>query len=317
MSTKTSRREFLGTAGIAAAGMVAPSAPAMQAPTNSTASKAARLRQLLGRPEPFFCISAFDSPSARLLELSGFESIFAGGSLMAMENGLPDWGLTNVAELLDFATRLTRNVDIPVIGDCDNGGGNPLSVYRVVKDFERAGLAGILCEDRIRVERIGQKADVIATAQMVERIHAAVDARSDMIIVARSDTLAAGNTLEEAIDRANAYAEAGADAILFPGVLPLENTRRAIAAISKPLLVQMGPDLAVSDAIKAGAHALFYTSMMHDVALAAYYQAITELKTTGTISKTYAAHRLPNGMNARLDRSDEILARARKYKVAP
>ncbi|MSV27158.1 MAG: isocitrate lyase/PEP mutase family protein [Bryobacterales bacterium] len=312
MSNKTSRREFLGTAGIAAAGVVVP-----QAPANSTASKAARLRQLLRRPEPFYCIAAFDSPSARLVELAGFDSIYAGGSLMAMEHGLPDWGLTSTVELLEFATRLTRNVDIPVIGDCDNGGGNPVSVYRATKDFERAGLAGILFEDRIRVERIGQKADVISTAQMVDRIKAAVDARSEMIIVGRTDALAAGKTLEEAIDRGKAYAEAGADAILFPGVQPLETTRRTIAAISKTIFAQMGPDVPVSEAIKAGVHVLFYTSMVQDIALAAYLQALTELKTTGMMPKTFNSHRLPNDVTAKLERSAEILARAKKYKLAP
>ena len=317
MSNKPTRREFVRTAGIAAAGMVAPPTPATQAPPASPTSKAARLRQLLRRPEPFYCIAAFDSPSARLVELSGFDSIYAGGSLMAMEHGLPDWGLTNTAELLEFATRLTRNVDIPVIGDCDNGGGNPVSVYRATKDFERAGLAGILFEDRIRVERIGQKADIVSTAQMVERIHAAVDARSEMIIIGRTDALATGKTLEEAIDRGKAYAEAGADAILFPGVQPLENTRRCIAAISKPVFAQMGPGVPAAEALKVGVHVLFYTSMVQDIALAAYLQALTELKTTGMMPKTYNAHRLPNEITAKLERSDEILQRAKKYKLAP
>ena len=319
MSKKSNRREFLRTAGITATtGLMATATPAAAQTQRATPiSKAARLRQLLQRQEPFYCINAFDGPSARLIELSGFDSVWVGGSVVAMERGLPDWGMTSTQELLDFAIRIANNVDIPTIADCDNGGGSPVTVYRATKDFERAGLAGMLIEDRIRLERIGEDAGVIPTAQMVDRIRAAVDARSDMAIIARSDALAADLTLEQAIERGKAYCEAGADAILYPGVQPIETTRRAAAALPKPLLSQMGADRSAAEAIKAGAHVLFYTSMVHDIALAAYLQGLTELKTTGTMSKTYNAHRLPNGMTSQLERADEILQRAKKYKTAP
>ena len=294
------------------------SSPAAQASSPSVPmSKAARLRQLLRRPEPFYCISAFDSPSARLVELSGFEAIYSGGSLMAMEHGFPDWGLTNTTDLLEFASRLSRNVDIPVIGDCDNGGGNPVNAYHAAKEYERVGLAGILLEDRIRVENIGQKGDVVSTEQMVERIKAAADARSEMIIIGRTDALGVGKSLDEAIERGQAYAEAGADAILFPGVQKLEISQRAIKEIPKPMFIQMGPNVAKEDAVKIGAHVLFYTSMMQDIALMAYLQALTELKTTGKLPNTFNCHKLPDEITVKLERSDEILARARKFKQAP
>jgi 2-methylisocitrate lyase-like PEP mutase family enzyme len=327
MSKKTSRRAFVRTAGIAATGIMGagpslsaatpPRASTMQGPTASTTSKGARFRQLLQRPEPFHCLNCFDGPSARLVELAGFESIFLGGSLTALENGLPDWGLTTVTELLEFASRIAENVDIPVLGDADNGGGNPLTVYRTTQAFERAGLGGVMFEDRIRIERIGQSADVIPTEQMVGRIHAAVDARSDLAIIARSDALAAGLSMEEALDRGMAYAEAGADAILYPGVQPIENMRRAAAALEKPLLAQIGPEMAVAAARDAGVQVLFYTSMLQDIALAAYNQALTELKTTGMVAATYNAHRLPRELTAQLEHSAEILERAAQYNAAP
>jgi len=321
MSKKTSRREFVRAAGIAAGGMfAAPAAsPAAAQPQNTSApiSKAAKLRQLLRRPEPFYCISAFDSPSARLVELMGFEAIYSGGSLMAMEHGFPDWGLTNTSDLLEFATRLQRNVDIPVIGDCDNGGGNPVNAYHATKEYERAGLAGILLEDRIRVEKIGQKGDVVSIDQMVQRIKAAADARSELIIIGRTDALGVGKSLDEAIDRGRAYAEAGADAILFPGVQKLEISARAIKEIPKPMFIQMGQNSSKEDALKIGTHVLFYTSMMQDIALAAYLQALTELKNTGKLPNTFSAHKLPDEITVKLERSDEILERARKYKWAP
>ena len=172
-------------------------------------------------------------------------------------------------------------------------------------------------EDRIRIERIGQRAEVIPTDQMVDRIHAAVDARSDLAIVARSDALAAGRTIEEALERGVAYAEAGADAILYPGVQPIENTRRAAAALPKPLLAQIGPDMPTARARDAGVQVFFYTSMMQDIALAAYNHALTELKTTGMVAATFNAHRLPREITSQLEHSEEILERAARYNVAP
>ena len=321
MSKKTSRREFLGAAGIAASavtGMMAGAEPAAaQAKQVFGSAKSAKLRQLMQRPEPFYCIAAFDGPSARLVEISGFDSIYVGGSLAAMEKSLPDQGLTNTQELLEFCRRISDNVDIPVIGDCDNAGGSPLTAYRATRDYERAGLAGILIEDRIRLEKIGQPGEIVTTAQMVERIHAAVDARSDMQIVGRTDAEGIKKPIEETIERCQAYAEAGADAILVPGVQPLETTKRLAAAIKKPLLCQMGADMAVADAIKTGAHVLFYTSMVQDIALAAYLQALTELKTTGKMPNTYNAHRLPRGITPQLEKNQELLDRAKKYKVSP
>jgi methylisocitrate lyase len=251
------------------------------------------------------------------VEIAGFDSIFAGGSVAALDMGLPDVGLTTIPDLLEFSSRLARNVNIPVLGDADNGGGNPLTAYRTTQAFERAGLGAIMLEDRIRLERIGQRTAVISTAEMVGLIRAAADARSDIAIVARSDSLAAGVSLDEAIARGVAYAEAGADAVLYPGVQPIENTRRAVAAIRKPLLAQLGADIKVADARAAGVHVFLYTTMMQDMALATFLQALTELKTTGSMAATYNAHRLPREITPQLERSQEIEDRATKYRTAP
>jgi 2-methylisocitrate lyase-like PEP mutase family enzyme len=152
---------------------------------------------------------------------------------------------------------------------------------------------------------------------MVERIKAAAEARSEMIIVGRTDALGVGKSLDEAIARGQAYAAAGADAILFPGIRKLEVSQRAIKEIPKPMFIQMGPNSAKEDALKIGTHVLFYTSMMQDIALMAYLQALTELKNTGKLPNTFNAHKLPDEITVKLERSDEILERARKYKWAP
>jgi 2-methylisocitrate lyase-like PEP mutase family enzyme len=324
MSQKTSRREFLGAAGMAAgvvtgimAGSTSVEPAAAQAKQVFGTQKSAKLRQLLDRPGTFYCIAAFDGPSARLVEISGFDSIYVGGSLAAMEKSLPDQGMTNTQELLEFCRRISDNVDIPVIGDCDNGGGSPLTVYRATRDYERAGLAGVLFEDRIRLEKIGQQGDVVSTAAMVERIHAAVDARTSMQIVGRTDALGVKKTEQETIERCQAYAEAGADMILIPGVQPLDLMKRVASVVKKPMLCQMGPDTAKEDAIKTGAKVLFYTSMVQDIALAAYLQSLTELKNTGKMPNTFNTHKLPKEITPLLEKNEELLARAKKYKVSP
>lgn len=318
MANNTGRREFLGAAGMAATGMMMGATPvAAQRPEEGATSKAARLQQLYARPGTFYCLAAYDGPSARLVEISGFESIYVGGSQAAMEKGMPDWGMTSTQEILEFITRISNNVDIPVIGDCDNGGGSPVTVYRATKDYERAGLAGCMFEDRIRLEKIGQRGDVVPTNIMVDMIHAAADAKSRMSIVARTDSLAVGRTLDEAIERCQAYAEAGADAILIPGNQRPDMLRRVTATIKKPLMNQMAPETAAADAISTGVKVLLYTSSLQDIALAAYLQALTEIKTTGMMAKTYEAHKLPREITPQLERSAEILARAKKYHVAP
>jgi methylisocitrate lyase len=316
MSKKTSRREFLGAAGMAAGAVTGMMGAGSAEPAAAQAKqvfgnqKSTKLRQLLDRPGTFYCIAAFDGPSARLVEISGFDSIYVGGSLAALEKGLPDQGMTNVQELLEFCRKISDNVDIPVIG-------SPLTVYRATRDYERAGLAGVLFEDRIRLEKIGQKGDIVTTARMIEQIHAAVDARSAMQIVGRTDALGVGKSQQETIERCQAYAEAGADMILIPGVQPLDLMTKVASSIKKPLLCQMGADTAREDAIKTGAKVLFYTSMVQDIALAAYLQALTELKMTGKMPNAFNAHKLPREITPLMERNEDLLARAKKYKVSP
>ena len=314
MSGKSTRREFVRNSALAVTGMVS-TAHSLPAQANRPASMGARFRQLLQRPEPFYCIAAFDGPSARLIELAGFESIFMGGSVNALDKGLPDWGLTNTSDLVEFAARYAGNVNIPVMADGDNGGGSPLTVYRFTQAFERAGLGAVMYEDRIRLERIGQKPAVVSTQHMVDQIRAAVDARTDMAIVARSDSQAAGLSVNEVIERGVAYAEAGADAVSLVGVTRIEDIRRAANAIPKPLFSQMVHDSPPSRAKEAGFHVYFYTSMMQDIALAAYNKALMELKSTGMVARTFEATRLPREITAQLERSQDILDRAAKYNV--
>ena len=289
MRKKTSRREFIRGAGFATTGMMVAAHPLSgsgrepQAPTGAATSMGARFHQLLQRTDPFQCIAVYDGPSARLVEIAGFDSVFIGGTSTALENGLPDWGLTSISELLEFAARIAEDIDIPVLADADDGGGNPLTVYRATQAFERAGMGAVMFEDRIRAERIGQSADVISTGQMVDRIRAAVDARSEIAIVARSDALAADRPMEEALERGVAYAEAGADAFFFAG-MPLADHPRAADVIGKPLMGQMRPNTTLSEAREARLTVALYPTMLQTIAQGAIHKALTELKTTGVMA---------------------------------
>ena len=320
MSQKKNRRDFIQLGGIAAAIAALPRVSAASfgpvPQTDASASMGGRFRQLLGRNDPFECIAVYDDQSARLVNIAGFPSVFVGGTAAGIENGYPDWGLTSFTELIEYAARIVDQIDIPMLADADNGGGNPLTVYRTTRAFERAGVGAVMFEDRIRTERIGQTADVIPTGEMVDRIRAAVDARSEMVIVARSDALAAGRSEAEAFERGGAYAEAGAEA-LFLGGLPLAGNRRAADAIDVALMGPMGAGTPMSDAAEARVTIALCANFLQNIAQGAIYNALEELKTTGTMAETNEQNTLPREIDRQITRNDEILERAREYNVAP
>jgi 2,3-dimethylmalate lyase len=178
----------------------------------------ARLRELLAGPGPLVAPGAYDALSARLIEQAGFDVVYMTGfGTTASLLGRPDVGLLSGSEMVDNARRLVAAVEVPVIADADTGYGNAVNVVRTVRDYERAGVAGLHLEDQVSPKRCGHLAGkaVIDTAEMVGKIRAAVAARTDpdLVLIARTDA-AAVHGLADALDRARAYAEAGAD-LLF------------------------------------------------------------------------------------------------------
>src|SRR5213593_2660946 len=174
-----------------------------------------RLRQLLREPGVIRSLGAHDVFTARLVEAAGLETVFLGGfGTAASLLGVPDIGLVTLTEMADAVRRMALRVSIPVVADGDTGHGDLHNVVRTVREFERAGAAGILLEDQVTPKRCGhfQGKQVIPTPEMVLKLRAALDARldPDFIIVARTDARAVEG-LAGATDRANRYAEAGAD----------------------------------------------------------------------------------------------------------
>ena len=161
---------------------------------------------------------AYDALTARLIEQAGFPAVYMTGfGTSASLLGRPDVGLLTMSQMVDNARRIAQAVDVPVIADADTGYGNPLNVIRTVQEYELAGVSAIHIEDQIMPKKCGhmESKQVIAAAEMTEKIRAAVEARtsSNFLIIARTDARAVEG-LDSALRRARAYREAGAD-ILF------------------------------------------------------------------------------------------------------
>jgi len=191
----------------------------------------ATLRELLAGPEPVLAPGAYDALSARLVERAGFPAVYMTGfGASASLLGRPDVGLLSFAEMAGHARRLAQAVSVPLIADADDGYGNPLNVMRTVRDYAAAGVAALHIEDQVAPKRCGHMdgKDVIDSSEMVEKVRAAVEARGDALIIARTDARAVEG-LDAALERARRYREAGADA-LFVEAPETEQEIEAVAA---------------------------------------------------------------------------------------
>ena len=186
---------------------------------------------------------AYDALSAKIVEAAGFKAVTFGGypasaSLLAK----PDVSLLTMTEMVNQARYIAGAVEIPLFVDGDTGHGNVTNVQRTVKEFERAGVAGLFIEDQVFPKRCGhmEGKQVISTDEMVAKIKAAVDARrdDDLMIMARTDALAVYG-IDEAIERGNRYVEAGADIIFIEAPPSVEEMRRACAEVKAPMSANM------------------------------------------------------------------------------
>ncbi|MGH9103297.1 MAG: isocitrate lyase/PEP mutase family protein [Acidimicrobiales bacterium] len=168
-------------------------------------------------PDVVVAPGAYDALSARMVEAAGFTAVYMTGfGTSASLLGRPDVGLTDMGEMVGNARRMAAAISVPLIADADTGYGNAVNVVRTVQEYERAGVAAIHLEDQVAPKRCGHVAgkQVVPVAEMVAKIRAAIAARRDpdLVIVARTDARAVEG-LGRALERAAAYAEAGADAI--------------------------------------------------------------------------------------------------------
>lgn len=205
--------------------------------------KAKKLRELLAENKIIMAPGAYDAWSARLIEKAGFPVVYMTGyGVSASVLGRPDIGLISMQEMAEAAKNICNCTSVPVIADADNGYGNTLNVIRTVTEYEMAGVAGIQLEDQVMPKRCGhmEGKQVIPKEEMVAKIRAAVYARKDpdTVIIARTDAVAV-NGYDDAIDRAIAYREAGADVIFVEAMQNQQQVENAAKLVKAPLFANM------------------------------------------------------------------------------
>ena len=256
--------------------------------------KPRRLRELIAK-RTVVLPGAFNALSAMQIERSGFEAIYVSGAALAATRGLPDIGLLSMTEVVSDASTIANAVVIPALADADTGFGPPLAVMRTVREMERAGLSGIQLEDQDMPKKCGHLPGkrLVSRAEMVDKIKAAVEARldPDFFIVARTDARAVEG-IAAAVERAQAYVDAGADAI-FPEALESAEEfqmfarQLAKAGLKVPLVANMTefgktPYLRVSEFEDLGYRLVLFPATALRVAAKAIETMLAELKSAGS-----------------------------------
>jgi methylisocitrate lyase len=251
------------------------------------------LRKLLSQKDEILVMpGVYDALTAKIAEHVGFKAIFQTGygtsaSMLAM----PDFGFLSITETLENARRITRAVNIPLIVDVDTGYGNPLTVWKLVKDLQKIGVSGIFLEDQVWPKRCGHMTgkEVIDDDEYVQKLKSAIDAKnnnSDFIIVARTDARAPLG-IDEAIRRGKRYRDVGADAIFVEAPHSVQELSVIASAIDAPLVANMieegvTPNLTSDELQKLGYNiALFPLSGLYSSTFA-LYNTFKTLKQTGT-----------------------------------
>jgi carboxyvinyl-carboxyphosphonate phosphorylmutase len=248
-----------------------------------------RLRTLINEPRYLIVPGAYDALTARLVKIAGFDAVYLTGGGYSRACGYPDLGLLTMSENIQHISRTVDAVDIPVIADMDTGYGNALNVVRAVREYEKAGVAAFHLEDQISPKKCGhyEGKQLVGKPEMVGKIKAAVDTRRDenMIVIARTDARAVEG-FEAAIDRMNAYIEAGADVGFVEAPQTVEEMARIPASITKPALVNIfeggkTPPLPAKRLEQMGFRIGIYPSQTHRAAIFAAMEVLAVLKRDG------------------------------------
>lgn len=284
-----SRRRFIQSAGLVSGGALTHGVAAAGTPLPQPAADGvpgARFRRLLEQAEPSRCVNCGDVATARLAEMHGFEIVMTGGSALSLSKyGIGDFGMITIDDLVEFCRRTADRIEVPIIADADDGGGNPLNVYRTVQRMEKAGAACVMIEDLYGAKHLAgyDEGKVLGREAMVDKVRAAVDARrdGDTVLLVRSDVVADGGPLEDALERVTAYAEAGGDVIFVPGI-PLAECRRAATMAGRPILTG-APSV---DAARDAGVAIQFIGAMGGIATGAIDRAMSEIVRDGQLGDT-------------------------------
>jgi methylisocitrate lyase len=205
-------------------------------------SPGSRFRDAVAAEKPLQVVGAITAYAARMAERTGFKALYlSGGGVAANSLGIPDLGISTMEDVLIDARRITDVTTLPLLVDIDTGWGGAFNIARTIRSMAKAGVAAVHMEDQVGQKRCGHRPgkEVVTKEEMVDRVKAAVDARTDdIVIMARTDA-AAVEGIDKAIERAVAYVEAGADMIFPEAMNTLEDYRKFKAAVKVPILANL------------------------------------------------------------------------------
>ena len=257
----------------------------------SVYSAGKKFREAILAEKPLQCIGAINAYHARLAEASGFKSLYiSGGGVAASSCGIPDLGITTMEDVLTDLKRITDVSELPVLVDVDTGWGGAFNIARTVRSMIKCGAAAIHIEDQVQQKRCGHRPNkaMVSQEEMVDRIKAAVDARTDpdFVIMASTDALAVEG-MQSAIDRAGACVEAGADMIFPEAMTELSQYREFVDAVNVPVLANITefgstPLFTVEELASVGVSIALYPLTAFRAASAAALKVYQTVRAEGT-----------------------------------
>lgn len=262
--------------------------------------KTTLFKKLIEAEEILIAPGIFDGITARLVQMMGFKSgTISGAGISNSRLGKPDFGLLGLTDNVDQCRNLANCVDIPLQADADTGYGNAVNVFHTVQAFEQAGVVAIMIEDQVWPKRCGhmQGVQVIPAREMVKKIEAAVAARKDPDFCIKGRTNAAPVLgIDEAIKRANMYADAGADVLYADAILSREDIKRFAGETSKPVMINMGfgirqrpttPIISPRELQQMGVAAVVYPRILSSAAVCGMRKALEVLLESAETGEVY------------------------------
>jgi methylisocitrate lyase len=250
-----------------------------------------RFRAAVREERPLQVAGAINAYTARLAEAAGFRALYlSGGGVAANSLGMPDLGISTMEDVLTDVRRITDATSLPLLADIDTGWGGAFNIARTIRSMVKAGAAAVHIEDQVGTKRCGHRPgkELVPTEEMVDRIKAAVDARTDeqFVLMARTDALA-NEGLASAIARAQAYVAAGADMIFAEAVIELAQYTQFRAAVGVPILANITefgqtPLFTRDELAAAGVDIILYCCAAYRAMNAAALKVYETIRTEGT-----------------------------------
>lgn len=266
--------------------------------TKQSGSPGLNFRRALKEERPLQVVGAINAYTALMAEATGFKALYlSGGGVAANSLGMPDLGISTMEDVLIDVRRITDASSLPLLVDIDTGWGGAFNIARTIRSMIKAGAAAVHIEDQVSMKRCGHRPgkEIVSTDEMVDRIRAAVDARTDQdfVIMARTDALAKEG-LSAAIDRAAAYVEAGADMIFAEAVTNLEMYAEFKKTVGAPILANItefgqSPLFTKEELANAGVDIILYCCSAYRAMNAAALRVYETIRAEGTQKNVLSA----------------------------